>query len=62
MRRFLPVPFALLAIMAACSSEPSFDERYDETRERIEEKAEALDRELEDGPDAPDPRGGDQKV
>lgn len=38
----------LLPLLAACQSEPSFDERYAETERQISDKAEELDSELKD--------------
>ncbi|NNC59667.1 MAG: hypothetical protein HKO05_06720 [Erythrobacter sp.] len=43
---FLALPLLLLA----CESEPTFEERYEETQKRIQEKAEALDAELAEPP------------
>ena len=37
----------LCLALAACSSEPTFDERYEAAEERITEKANELDAELE---------------
>jgi len=45
-----PVLVALLFAVSACREEPDFDERYDETRKQIGERAGELDKELETGP------------
>ena len=37
----------LCLALAACSSEPTFDERYEAAEERITEKANEIDAELE---------------
>lgn len=39
---------AIVLGLSGCSEEPSFDERYAETREEIGEKAGAIDAELAD--------------
>lgn len=36
----------LLLVLAGCQEEPTFDERYAETQQRIGEKSRELDREL----------------
>ena len=58
------VIMAALAL-AACESEPSFDERYDTAQGTIEAKAKALDAELEQatlphGEDEPEEEKDDQ--
>ena len=54
-----PVLLILLLAVAACREEPDFDERYDETRRHIGEKAGELDKELETGPTEGVPEGPD---
>ena len=41
---------ALPLLLLACESDPTFDERYEETQTRIEEKAQDLDAELAEQP------------
>lgn len=41
----------MFAVIAACSSEPDFDERYDRAEEEIRDKAAELDKDLRAGPD-----------
>ncbi|MEN3971687.1 hypothetical protein WJS89_03295 [Sphingomicrobium sp. XHP0235] len=37
----------LIVLLAGCQKEPTFDERFDETREELLSKAEELDEEIE---------------
>ena len=37
----------LIVLLAGCAKEPTFDERFDETREELLSKAEELDKEIE---------------
>jgi len=43
----LIAPLIALLLVAGCRQEPGFDERYRQTRERLEQKASAIDRELD---------------
>lgn len=42
----LPCALAVLAALAGCQREQSFDERFAETSSRLEAKAEAIEQEL----------------
>ena len=41
----------VLIALSGCSSEPDFDERFEETQADIEARAKALDQELKKAPD-----------
>lgn len=53
----LVVPILLVA-SAGCSSEKSFDERYDAAQQEVRETARSIDRDLKDA-DAAEPAEGD---
>ena len=40
------LPLLLAAALVACGEEPSFDDRYDEAADNIEERARDIDQEL----------------
>ena len=44
-----------LVLLGACRREPDFDERYAEANRRIEERAQALDRDMASGAASPAP-------
>lgn len=52
------VTLILLAASAGCSSEKSFDERYDAAQQEVRETARSIDRDLKDA-DAAEPAEGD---
>lgn len=42
-------PWPLILVLAACSSEPSFDERYGDMANTIQNQASDIDNELDNG-------------
>jgi len=47
MRRLTLPLLIVLAALAACKQEPDFDQRFDQTRQKIDARAAAIDRELD---------------
>ena len=63
----MPRPFALglatmLLALGACSSEPDFDERYEQAEKQIHTKASEIDAELREGPQTGTQEGDDDSA
>lgn len=58
MRALLVLPFLLLA---ACNSEPAFDERYDKAAKEIEARAKAMDASIAEADAAARAAGADTR-